>query len=101
MGDDVVLKFLEKPIMMKTLFATALLGLALAAPAYADEMAKCDDATMMKIKTDVGMMKDPAMKPHMEMAMKEMDMAAMAMKDHKMDDCSMHLTEAMKQSMMK
>jgi hypothetical protein len=41
-------------------------------------------------------MKDPAQKDAMMMAMKEVEMAKASMKDGKMDDCSMHLGEAMK-----
>ena len=82
--------------MMKSLFAATLLGFALTAPAYADEMMKCDDATMMKMQTEMDAMTDMAKK---DMAMKEMEMAKMAMKDGKMDDCSMHMGEADKQMM--
>ncbi len=79
--------------MIKVLFAAALLGFALTAPAYAEDM-KCDDASMMKMQTEMDAMTDAAKK---EMAMKEMDMAKMAMKDSKMDECTMHMGEAMKQ----
>ena len=54
---------------------------------------KVDEA----IKADT----DPAMKNDVDMANKEMDMAKMAMKDGKMDDCSMHIGNAMKSMMMK
>jgi hypothetical protein len=61
------------------------------APAHAMDMMKCDDALMMKMQTDMDAMNDPAMKMNKDMAMKEMDMAKMAMKDKKMDECSMHM----------
>jgi hypothetical protein len=83
---------------MKTLLAAAAIALAFAVPASAAEMAKCDDASMMKM--DEAMKADGAMKEDVEMAMKEVDMAKMAMKDGKMDDCSMHLDAAMKQMKM-
>jgi hypothetical protein len=87
--------------MKKLMIAAACAGFACIAPAHADDMMKCDDASMMKMQTEMDAMTDPAMKDHKEMAMKEVDMAKMAMKDGKTDDCSMHLTEASKQMKMK
>ena len=82
---------------MKKLFAAiTLAGLWVIAPATAAEMATCDDATMMKADE---MIKATTDKGKMEMAMKEMDMAKMAMKDNKADDCSMHLTKVMEETM--
>lgn len=86
--------------MKTTLCAAAVVALALSAPAFAqDNMMKCDDASMMKMQTEMDAMTDPAMKDKKEMAMKEMDMAKMAMKDGKMEDCTMHMGEAGKQMM--
>ena len=87
--------------MLKSLIAAGLLGLALTAPAYAAEMAACDDASMMKMDEAIKADTDPKMKEAADMAMKEMEMAKMAMKDGKTDDCSMHLTNAMKSMEMK
>ena len=87
--------------MMKSLIVATIAGFALIAPAHADEMMKCDDASMMKMQNEMDAMTDPAMKEHKEMAMKEMDMAKMAMKDGKMEDCTMHMGEAGKQMMTK
>ena len=84
--------------MMKSLIVAAIAGFAFIAPAHTAEMMKCDDATMMKMQTEMDAMTDPAMK---EMAMKEMDMAKTAMKDGKMEDCTMHMGEAGKQMMTK
>ena len=84
--------------MTKFLMTAALAGFALSAPAFADEMMKCDDASMMKMQ---GMMDAMAAGDHKDMAMKEMDMAKMSMKDGKMDDCSTHMGEANKDMMMK
>jgi hypothetical protein len=72
--------------MIKLLLSAAVFGLFLAAPANAMEAMKCDDASMMKMQTDMDAMGDPAMK-----ANKQMGMAKTAMKDNKMDDCSMHM----------
>ncbi len=58
-------------------------------------MMKCDDATMMKMQTEMDAVTDPAMKANKEMAMKQMDMAKMAMKDKKTDECMMNMGEAM------
>ena len=55
------------------------------------EAMKCDDASMMKMQTDMDAMSDPAMKANKDVAMKQMGMAKTAMKDNKMDDCSMHM----------
>ena len=77
--------------MIKLLLSAAVFGLFLAAPANAMEAMKCDDASMMKMQTDMDAMSDPAMKANKDMAMKQMGMAKTAMKDNKMDDCSMHM----------
>lgn len=79
--------------MIKPLFAAAILGLALPALASAAETAKCDDASMMTMDEA---MKTATMKKEVDMAVKEVDMAKMAMRDGKMDECSTHLTKAMK-----
>ena len=87
--------------MMKSLFAAAILGLALAAPAYADDMMKCDDASMMKMDGMIKADTDPNMKKDVDMAMKDMEMAKTAMKDGKMDDCMKNMEQAKKDMMMK
>ena len=48
---------------------------------------KCDEASMTAMKTEMDAMTDPAMKADKDEAMKNMDMAATAMKDNKMDEC--------------
>lgn len=87
--------------MKKLMAAAALLVFAFAAPAYAYDMAKCDDASLMAIQTHMDGMTDPAMKEHKEMAMKEMEMAKTAMKDGKMDDCTAHMRKANTEMMKK
>ena len=87
--------------MFKTLAAVAFLGLALAAPARADDMAKCDDATMKMVNDAIKADTDPKMKDDVMKATDAMMMADKSMKDHKMDDCSMHIGEAKKAMMMK
>jgi hypothetical protein len=81
--------------MFKSLIAAAALTLALSSAALAEDM-MCDDASIMKAEEMAKGMTDPAMKDKMEMAMKEVDMAKMSMKENKMDDCKMHIGEAMK-----
>jgi hypothetical protein len=83
--------------MMKTLTVIAFAAVAFAAPAFADDMMKCDDASMTKLNAMV-MAMDASKKDQMAMAMKEVDMAKASMKDGKMDDCSMHMDNAMKQT---
>lgn len=87
--------------MMKLLLSAAVCGLFLAAPANAMEAMKCDDAAMTKMKTDMDAMTDPAMKRNKDIAMKHMDMASAAMKDKRMDDCSMQLGMASKSMKLK
>ena len=82
--------------MIKTLLATSALLLTLSTAGFAAEMMACDDANIMKMEEGAMAMKDPAMKESMEMAMKEVDMAKMSMKEGKKEDCSMHLDAAMK-----
>ena len=81
----------EDTTMTKLLLSAAVFGLFLAAPANALETKKCDDASMMKMQTEMDAMSDPSMKSNKDLAMKQMDMAKTAMKDNKMDDCSMHM----------
>lgn len=83
--------------MIKSILAASALGICLIQPAFADDaMMKCDDASMMKMQTDMDAMTGDAMKPQKEMAMKEMDMAKDSMKANKTDDCMMHMDNAMK-----
>ena len=83
--------------MIKTFFAAAaVLAFASTAAYSAEEKMACDDATVMKMEEGAMAMKDPAQKDAMMMAMKAVEMAKASMKDGKMDDCSMHLGEAMK-----
>jgi hypothetical protein len=84
---------------MKTVFAAVTFAVvaAFAAPSFAAEMMKCDDASMMKLEQDAMAVKD---KGEMEAAMMEVEMAKKAMKDNKMDDCAMHMEGAMKAGMM-
>ncbi|MGB8814600.1 MAG: hypothetical protein WCC57_15590 [Paracoccaceae bacterium] len=76
--------------MMKLVLAAAVSSFAFAAVAQADEMKACDDATFKMVMTDVEAATD-APADRKAMAMKELDMAKMAMADKKMEECSMHL----------
>jgi hypothetical protein len=85
--------------MLKITLAAIALAAVSSMPVFAAEtmmMAKCDDASMMKMQTQVDGMKDPMMKEKKEMASKEMMMAHDSMKAKKMDDCKMHMDNAMK-----
>jgi 16S rRNA G966 N2-methylase RsmD len=84
-------------IMLKSTLVAAAFAIAFIQPAFAeDAMMKCDDASMMKMQTEMDAMTGAAMKKKKEMAMKEMDMAKKAMKEKKTDDCMMHMEGAMK-----
>ena len=83
--------------MLKSTLVAAAFAIAFIHPAFAeDAMMKCDDASMMKMQTEMDAMTGAAMKKKKEMAMKEMDMAKKAMKAKKTDDCMMHMEGAMK-----
>ena len=88
--------------MIKTLLAaSALLLCASTAGFAAEEMMACDDANIMKMEKEAMAMTDPAMKETMEMAMKEVETAKMAMKEGKTEDCQKSLDAAMKATMKK
>ena len=88
--------------MLKTFAAVALLGLALAAPARADDMmAKCDDATMKMVTDAMAADTAPKMANDVKMAGDEMKMAMDSMKANKMDECTKHVGMAMDHMMMK
>ena len=91
--------------MLKSALVASAFALALIQPVFAQEAMKpdmkCDDATMMKMQTDMDAMKDDFMKMQKDEAMKEMDMAKDAMKADKTDDCMMHMDNAMKAMMKK
>ena len=83
--------------MFRTILAAAALSALSFAPAYADEMMKCDDANMMKMQKEIDADVDPGMKKQVDMANEEMKMAGDAMKASKMDECAMHLNKAMEE----
>ena len=89
--------------MFKTLAATALLGLALAAPAHAATMmeVKCDDATMKMMTDAMAKDTDPKMKEGVMKAGEEMKMAMDMMKANKTEECMKHVGMAMDHMMMK
>lgn len=85
--------------MLKCTVAAIVLAAASALPAFAQDammLAKCDEASMMKMQADMDAMTDPAMKEKKEMASKEMMMAQESMKANKMEECKTHMEKAMK-----
>ncbi len=87
--------------MLKFVIAATVAGMFSIAPAFADDMMKCDDANMMKMQKEIDADTNPAMKKQVDMANGEMKMAMDAMHAKKMDDCEMHLNKAAKEFMMK
>ena len=87
--------------MIRMLATATLFTLTIAFPAFAQDMMKCDDESMMKMQTEMDAMADPMMKDQKDMAMKEMEMAKTAMGAGKTDDCVMHLDKAKKEMMKK
>ncbi len=81
--------------MIKSLFAAAALTFAFAGAAGADEMKKCDEATMKMVMEMV----DKAEGDAKTMGMKEFDMAKAAMEAKDDAKCSEHLGMAEKASM--
>ena len=87
--------------------AAAALALSFTAPAFADEMMKCDDATMKMMHDEMDKMggsmakQTDAMKKGMEMAKTDMMKAGDAMKANDMDGCSKALGMAKTDMMMK
>ncbi|WP_245303113.1 hypothetical protein [Rhizobium esperanzae] len=88
---------MEENTMLKRTAAAIVIAAAFALPVLAqDAMMECDEASMMKMQSDMNAMTDPAMKEKKEMASKEMMMAKDSMTANKMDDCKMHMENAMK-----
>lgn len=80
--------------MLKFAIAAVVAGMFSIAPAFADEMMKCDEADMMKMQKMIDADVDPGMKKQVEMANGEMKMAMDAMHASKTDECAMHLNKA-------
>ena len=83
--------------MFKSALVAGLFGIAfIVQPAFAmDEKYTCDDASMMKMESDMNAMTPPPTKEQKEMAMKEMAAAKEAMGAKKTDDCQIHLDKIM------
>jgi hypothetical protein len=81
--------------MIKALFTAAALTVVLSsAPAFAAKL-QCNEKSMMKVEMMMkDSMKKDAMKKQSTMAMKENEMAMVAKKSGKMDECAMHLNMA-------
>lgn len=86
---------------MKYLLITAALASIAFSGAANAQMATCDDATMMKVETELKGMKETtqAEKNNMMMGMEHLDKAKASMKGNMDKDCSMHLDAAMKAAM--
>ena len=72
----------------------AVLALAFAQPATANEMMSCDNSAMEMVQAAVDGA-DPSRNDQKLAATKELAMARDAMKSNNLDDCSMHLANAM------
>jgi len=80
-------------MLKSTLIAAALAVATLPAYAATAPMAKCDNASMAAMQTKIDGMTDATMK---KAAMKHMDLAKTAMKEHKTKNCVTHMNDAMK-----
>jgi hypothetical protein len=83
--------------MIKSLFAAAALTFAFSGVAFAEEMKKCDEATMKMVMEMV----DKAEGDAKTMGMKEFDMAKAAMEAKDEAKCGEHLGMAEKAAMAK
>ena len=82
--------------MIRAFLAATTLS-TLVAPAFADEVMKCDEASMMKVQAGVDeARKNSSMEAQEDMAIKHLEMAKEAMAAKKVDECVMHLDEAIK-----
>jgi hypothetical protein len=83
--------------MLKSAFVGGLFAVAfIAQPAFAmDEKYTCDEASMMKMESDMNTMAPAPTKEQKEMAMKEFAAAKEAMGANKTDDCQIHLDKIM------
>jgi hypothetical protein len=77
--------------MLKFMIAAVVVGTASLAPAFADEMMPCDEASMTKVNQMIDAGTDPAMKPKVDAAKAEMQMAAKAANA---TECATHLNKA-------
>ena len=80
--------------MYKSILIAAAFAMLSIQPTLAMDT-KCDNASMMKMQTEVDSM-NSSMKAEKDMAMKHIDMAKDSMKANKMEDCKMHMDQAMK-----
>ena len=85
--------------MVKFVLAAIIAGVFSIAPAFADEMMKCDEANMMKMQKEIDADTNAGMKKQVDMANAEMKMAAEAMHANKTEECAMHLNQAAKEFM--
>jgi hypothetical protein len=88
--------------MLRSALLAVAVTITFSAPVYAmNSMGsmKCDNESMMKMKSDMDSMK--GMRKEKKMAMEQMDMAKKSMMAHKMKDCKMHMNKAMMDMKMK
>jgi hypothetical protein len=78
--------------MIKILAASAMLVIAMIAPAYAQDV-MCDEPTLTAMKAKIDAATDAAKK---EAAMKEYALAMEAMKAKKADECKAHMSSTEK-----
>ncbi|WP_112832393.1 hypothetical protein [Ensifer sp.] len=79
--------------MQGKFLCAAAMVLGLATPAFSQADVVCDEASLMKLETDVGAIPDGAKKIE---ATKELAMAKDAMAANDMEKCKSHLSNAVK-----
>ena len=84
--------------MLKYAIATTIFAALSTTLAFADDMMKCDEASMFKIRKEIDI---AVMEKRVDKANEEMDMAKEEMKASRMDECAIHLNSAAKELLVK
>ena len=80
--------------MLKSL-AVGFLLLTLAGASRANDMMSCDSSALEMVQAKLDAANDPALKDRKDLATKELEIAKAALKANEVEDCSMHLANAM------
>lgn len=80
--------------MLKYAIATTIFAVFSTTPAFADDVMKCDKASMLEIRKEIDV---AVMKKRVDMANEELDMAKEAMKVSRMDECAIYLNSAVRE----
>ena len=74
---------------------TTLFIFTLTSAGRASEMMSCDNTDVQMVQAKLEAANDPALKDRKEKAATELELAKTSMKSNELEDCSMHLANAM------